>query len=118
MNQTFDDIEQCPVWDKSSATKRLMGDEALLSMLIDKFNKLTTTLLPELETALIDGSLREIEMSSHKLKGGASAIGAVRVAIIAEEIEGLAKNNAHISNHDLMTGLTAEVNLFFSAVKS
>lgn len=115
MNKLLDDIEMQTIWDKPSALNRLMGDEALLDLLIQKFNRIVVTELSELITAINEQDTKSIQMRSHKLKGSASAIGALRIAIVAKAIE---QGDVLLPNEDLITRLSSEIELFLSTVNA
>ena len=73
------------------AELELVGGPALLQRLIHLFFDDSSDLLDTVDTARAANDSVSVAKAAHRLKGGAAAVGAQRVASLAAEIENAAK---------------------------
>ncbi len=72
-------MENTPVRDKEGALKKLAGREALLLKLENTFRRDGPRNVERMRKALGERNMDEAALASHKLKGEAETIGALRV---------------------------------------
>ena len=76
-----------PVWDRDSVMKRVMGDEHLLSELVNLSLEYLPRQLEELARALEEGDGSVAVRCAHTIKGSCANIGAEKMRGLAFEIE-------------------------------
>lgn len=85
------------IWDKESALQRLLDDEALLLKMLLLFESTKLECEQLIANAIAHNDYKAIKSAAHKLKGSASAIGAVQVVETTALIENAAsEENNHI----------------------
>jgi HPt (histidine-containing phosphotransfer) domain-containing protein len=82
-----------PLWDREGAYNRLLNDEALLQKMMQMFLDNVEKAMSVLELALSQKDIVSIKAHAHKLKGSASAVGALRVVDDCTAIEEAANAN-------------------------
>ena len=71
--------EQFPVWDKESVLKRVIGNEALLTTLIDVVLKDIPIQIKALQQAVDNGNIEQIRHLAHSIKGVAGNLGGMHL---------------------------------------
>ncbi len=79
------------VWDKEAALKRLVGDEALLMIVLDAFVSDMPVRLDELQKALNVADYDQAYRSAHSIKGVAGNLGGLLLQQQAARMESAAK---------------------------
>ncbi len=82
------------VFDIETTLENLGGDCGLLREVLDFFMDLTPQQIDDLATIVAAGDVATVCLQAHGLKGGASNVGAVRIADTARELELLAKGGS------------------------
>ncbi len=97
------------------AELELVGGTALLARLYEMFINDSNQLLSTIGQALAAGDAAAVSHAAHRLKGGAAAVGAQRVAAVAKELEqsGLDHNVNNLAG--TMAAMDAEMAAFRAA---
>lgn len=81
-----------PIWDRAAALRRLDGDEALLSELMDMLLDQIEGGIAHLAEAIEHGDAREVEQTAHSLKGASASLGAERFRQCAFQLEQIGRS--------------------------
>lgn len=104
----MDDIEYSKpdvLWDEADALKRIMGQEAILILLVEAFIQDMPELMKSLEAALNQHDLAAAAKHAHAIKGGAGNLSTFAVAETARKIERLCIDNQDGQElHELFEG--------------
>ena len=73
--------------DLSNLSQITDGDESLMEELIETFLQTTREDIKHLESAINQHQLKEISGFAHRIKGGASIVGASQLYLLAENLE-------------------------------
>ena len=76
-----------PVFDRPGMLERLMNDEALAAIILDRFRESAPRQVAAVRTALAAGDADGIRRAAHSLKGAAANVGGERVRRAAFELE-------------------------------
>ncbi|MCX8028060.1 MAG: Hpt domain-containing protein [Thermodesulfovibrionales bacterium] len=79
--------------DKERALELLGGDEEMLMQIYDMFFDYAPNILKDLEQAILNNNVNDIERLSHSLKSNAGTIGAEKLRGLAYNMEMAAKSN-------------------------
>jgi len=74
------------------AELEMVGGADLLNRLVDMFFDDSANLVRTIDSARASGDATSVAKAAHRLKGGAAAVGAQRVAAVAKDIELAAKS--------------------------
>ena len=104
------DLSNVPVVDAGLLSELMMVGGAdlhprLVGIFVDDF----ATMKEHLKSAVDANDPAALTRAAHRIKGGASAIGAKRVAMVAAELESCGKRAELASAGELATMLVAEV---------
>ncbi len=81
------------IWDRDGAYNRLLNDEALLQKMLAMFLQNAEQAQADIEAATAQHELSVVKALAHKLKGSASAVGALKIIEDAVNIETAAGND-------------------------
>lgn len=81
------------IWDHDGACSRLLNDEDLLQKMLAMFLQTAEQALTDIEAATAQHDLLTVKALAHKLKGSASAVGALKIIEDAVNIETAAGND-------------------------
>src|SRR5437870_639161 len=90
-------------------TDRCMGDAALASLVLEKFEAQLNADLREIQQRLADGDAAQIARTAHALKGAAGAAAAPVLRDIAARVEMLAREVGLTGIAEELSSLRAEV---------
>ena len=96
----------------------LVGGPDLLLRLVRMFFDDSSTLLSTIDTARASGDAPSVAKAAHRLKGGAAAVGAQRVAALAAHIENVAKADGVGALDEVRTSLDSEMSALQAAFAS
>ena len=82
------------VLNVAGTLENLGGDPELYQELMEFFLEMAPQQLDDLEAALASGDVAAVDLQAHSMKGGASNVGAIRVAEASRELEMLAKSGS------------------------
>ncbi len=109
-------FEEHPILDRKGALAKLAGREALQAKLEKSFRRDAPQNMERLNRALEDGDLDEATLVSHKLKGEANTVGALRLGKTAQAFHEEAKAGNADALPGLLPGLEAELDAVLSAL--
>ncbi len=89
--------------------ERCMGNAAIATFVLDKFEKQLTTDIRDIEERLVARDAGHIARTAHALKGAAGATAATVLQNLAARIEGLARDEQLEPIAKELSGLRAEV---------
>ncbi|MBV5340181.1 MAG: response regulator [Deltaproteobacteria bacterium] len=104
--------EGVAVFDRHSLLERLGGQEAMLKIFFDMFDKNVTGYLELLMAAFEQGDLEQVRIQAHTIKGAAGNISALRVSKTAAAMENLAREGQLAGAADLLPQLKDEIAAF------
>ena len=82
------------VLNVAGTLENLGGDPELYQELMEFFLEMAPQQLDDLEAALESGDVAAVDLQAHSMKGGASNVGAIRIAEASRELEMLAKSGS------------------------
>lgn len=98
-------------FDPESLWKRVDGDPALLSELLELFAAEAPPMLARIEVAIKNGSASELEKASHKIKGSLLQFSAHSAVGVALELEKSGRLGSIAGAEALLTKLRAEIDV-------
>ncbi len=107
-----------PVRDRQAALSRLAGREALLAKLEKSFLRDAPVNLERLEKALEDGDMDEAALVSHKMKGEANTVGALRLGAAAKTFHEAVKTGKAGALPDMLPLLAEETRAAMNALSA
>jgi len=119
MTQSYADKDgvTLPIWDRAAALKRLDGDEALLSELMDMLLNQIEEGIAHLAEAIARGDARGVEQTAHSLKGASASLGAERFRQCAFQLEQVGRSGDLSDAADALTKLREEAWLLRQAFR-
>jgi HPt (histidine-containing phosphotransfer) domain-containing protein len=106
MSTANDAAPDPPILERAALDKVLqLGGPTLLRRLIDMFLENAPARLERARDAERSGALRDLEQATHSLKSTAGNLGARRLQLLSERIEGLAADGSADGVRPLMTQL-------------
>ena len=105
-------------FDLESALEVTGGDRELLEELAQLFIRECPSMMADLESAIMRGDAKQIEMAAHKLKGAVTAFGGRAIAATALRIETLGKQGELTDIDQVWTALRKLVSPFLAELRS
>jgi len=100
------------VLDLEGSLENLGHDIELLREILDFFLEMAPGQIDDLAAVVAAGDVAAVDLQAHGMKGGASNVGAVRVAATARELENLAKGHSLQGAEELMDRLRGDFEEF------
>ena len=94
-----------PVWDKHKMMARLLNDEDLAKMILDRFLADIPQRIQAMKAFLESGDISGVEFQAHTIKGASANVGGERLCDVASEVEKAATAKDLTSAGALMTEL-------------
>lgn len=85
------------IWDEADALKRIMGQEAILKLLVDAFLTDMPVYAKDLSESLGKENLAEAAKHAHAIKGAAGNLSTFAIAEKAKEIEHICLENGSVN---------------------
>lgn len=93
------------ILNTEATLKRLLDDEELLNQMLDMFVEGAPSQIKQIQTAIESQDYETVRQLAHRMRGGAAAIGAESLSMIAAELETAALNQ----QPELLTRLYQEI---------
>jgi HPt (histidine-containing phosphotransfer) domain-containing protein len=94
------------------------GGHGLLSEMIDIFRDDTPRRIQDILTAVAQGNAEELSRAGHALKGGAGALGAHALRLLASDLEALGSRGSSDAGPDLYDRLEATFQASLAALEA
>lgn len=91
-------VDQIPIWDEADALKRVMGQEAILKLLVDAYFKDIPDYMEQLADHINNQDLAGASKCAHAIKGATGNLSAFALSNKAKVIESLCHGEALLSS--------------------
>ncbi|WP_438969841.1 ATP-binding protein [Methylophaga sp.] len=107
-----------PFWEHEASLARLLSNEDLFIKMLEMFEQQTPDLLNELDEQLKQRDFDKVKKTAHKLKGSASAIGAIMVLDAAHDLEKAATEEQETLSDNAADSIQQEVDRMLAAINA
>lgn len=103
-------------WDKQASLVRLLNDETLFLQMLEMFREQTPELMDSMKSHYQQQEFELLRRDAHKLKGSASAVGAISVLDCARELEDAAQSADEQQCESILQTLNDKIDQMLAAI--
>jgi CheY-like chemotaxis protein len=103
-------------WDKQASLVRLLNDETLFLQMLEMFREQTPELMDSMKSHYQQQEFELLRRDAHKLKGSASAVGAISVLDCARELEDAAHSADEQQCESILQTLNDKIDQMLAAI--